>query len=73
MSAGAGITLGAVNVEADDPRGLAAFWARLLGSEVAGGDEGGPSSSPPGSPVASRCSSARARTRVPTGRASTST
>jgi predicted enzyme related to lactoylglutathione lyase len=36
----AGITLGAVNVEADDPRGLAAFWARLLGSEVEGESDG---------------------------------
>ena len=34
------ITLGAVNVEADDPRTLAAFWAQLLGSAVDGGPGG---------------------------------
>jgi hypothetical protein len=32
------ITLGAVNVEADDPDALAAFWAELLGGVVQGGD-----------------------------------
>ena len=34
------ITLGAVNVEADDPVALADFWARLLGTRVAGVHEG---------------------------------
>jgi hypothetical protein len=34
------ITLGAVNVEADDPPTLAAFWADLLGGAVEGGADG---------------------------------
>ncbi|SFE50065.1 VOC family protein [Blastococcus tunisiensis] len=36
MSTGVAITLGAVNVEADVPRTLAAFWAELLGGAVEG-------------------------------------
>ncbi len=36
MDTAGGITLGSVNVEADDPPALAAFWAQLLGTEVAG-------------------------------------
>jgi hypothetical protein len=36
MDTGGGITLGSVNVEADDPPTLAGFWAQLLGTEVAG-------------------------------------
>ncbi|NEK87647.1 VOC family protein [Blastococcus saxobsidens] len=39
MSSSASITLGAVNVEADAPRALAAFWAQLLGGTVAPGDD----------------------------------
>ncbi|WP_369138867.1 VOC family protein [Modestobacter versicolor] len=34
------ITLGAVNVEADDPPALARFYAALLDTEVAGGEDG---------------------------------
>ena len=33
------MTLGAVNVEADAPRTLAAFWAQLLGGTVAAGED----------------------------------
>jgi len=40
MSSGTVITLGSVNMEADDPAGLAAFWAELLGSSIAGTHEG---------------------------------
>jgi predicted enzyme related to lactoylglutathione lyase len=40
MDTGKGITLGSVNVEADDPRALAAFWAQLLGSEAADEHDG---------------------------------
>ncbi|SEP23286.1 VOC family protein [Trujillonella endophytica] len=36
MTPATGLTLGAVNVEADDPRALAAFWAELLGGAVEG-------------------------------------
>jgi hypothetical protein len=36
VSPDSAITLGAVNVEADDPRTLAAFWAHLLGGAVEG-------------------------------------
>ena len=36
MSTGVAITLGAVNVEADEPRALAAFWAELIGGVVEG-------------------------------------
>ena len=34
------MTLGAVNLEADDPAGLAAFWAELAGGTIAGTTEG---------------------------------
>jgi hypothetical protein len=40
MSPGGSITLGSVNMEAADPRALAAFWAHLLGGEVTGGAPG---------------------------------
>jgi hypothetical protein len=40
MDTAGGITLGSVNVEADAPRVLAAFWAHLLGTEVSGEHEG---------------------------------
>ncbi|GAA4754334.1 hypothetical protein GCM10023328_42210 [Modestobacter marinus] len=40
MTSGTGITLGAVNVQADDPPALAAFWADLLGGAVAGEHDG---------------------------------
>jgi hypothetical protein len=40
MSSGDAITLGSVNVEADDPVALAAFWARLLGGAVQGEHDG---------------------------------
>ena len=40
MSPGAAITLGAVNMEADDPHALAAFWAQLLGAPVPGDADG---------------------------------
>jgi len=40
MSPGVAITLGSVNVEADDPVALAAFWAELLGSAVEGNYDG---------------------------------
>ena len=40
MSPASSITLGAVNVEADAPGALAAFWAQLLGGAGAGGHEG---------------------------------
>ncbi len=33
------VTLGAVNVEAADPRALAAFWAQLIGGEVQAGSD----------------------------------
>jgi predicted enzyme related to lactoylglutathione lyase len=36
MTSGTAITLGAVNVEADDPVALAGFWAALLGTSIAG-------------------------------------
>ncbi|TFV86128.1 VOC family protein [Blastococcus sp. CT_GayMR16] len=36
MTPGGAITLGAVNMEAAEPRALAAFWARLLGGAVTG-------------------------------------
>jgi len=37
MTPGPTISLGAVNVEAEAPRALAGFWARLLGGAVQGG------------------------------------
>ena len=40
MTPGHAITLGSVNVEADDPWALASFWARLLGSTVTGDPDG---------------------------------
>jgi hypothetical protein len=40
MSAGVEITLGSVNVEADAPRTLAAFWAELLGGAIDGEQDG---------------------------------
>jgi len=40
MSRAAAITLGSVNVEADDPVALAAFWAQLLGGAVEGDYDG---------------------------------
>ncbi|RZU32443.1 VOC family protein [Blastococcus saxobsidens] len=40
MSPPSAITLGAVNVEADAPHALAAFWAQLLGGTVAGDHAG---------------------------------
>jgi predicted enzyme related to lactoylglutathione lyase len=40
MSAGVAITLGSVNVQADDPRALAAFWAELLGGAIEGEQDG---------------------------------
>ncbi|MCZ2860033.1 VOC family protein [Blastococcus sp. VKM Ac-2987] len=40
MSGGIAITLGAVNVESDAPRALAAFWAQLLGGTVEGDHDG---------------------------------
>jgi predicted enzyme related to lactoylglutathione lyase len=40
MTSGTAITLGAVNVEADDPPALARFWAGLLGTTIAGEEQG---------------------------------
>jgi hypothetical protein len=40
VTPGIAITLGAVNVEADAPRILAAFWAELLGGALDGGPDG---------------------------------
>lgn len=40
MDTARAIRLGSVNVEADDPRALAAFWAHLLRGEVAGDHDG---------------------------------
>jgi len=40
MTSGTAITLGSVNVEADDPAGLARFWAGLLGTSIAGQQDG---------------------------------
>ncbi|WP_324273509.1 VOC family protein [Blastococcus brunescens] len=40
MSSGPAITLGAVNVEADEPRALATFWAQLLGGAVGAENDG---------------------------------
>ncbi|MCU1618958.1 MAG: hypothetical protein JWR41_964 [Modestobacter sp.] len=40
MTPGTAITLGSVNVEADDPAVLAGFWAELLGTTIAGQLEG---------------------------------
>ncbi|MCZ2820834.1 VOC family protein [Modestobacter sp. VKM Ac-2977] len=40
MTTGTAITLGAVNVEADDPPALARFWAALLGTRIAGEEQG---------------------------------
>ena len=33
------ITLGAINMEADDPSDLAAFWSAVTGGELSGGEE----------------------------------
>ena len=40
MTPGTALTLGSVNMEADDPPALAAFWAALLGGTIAGAQDG---------------------------------